>query len=94
MERAALASADLAASMVPAGGRVLAVCGTGNNGADALAAARILFLRGYEAEAVLAGNPEKATEKTAFSRKSSKSWESPCARRREPLNMIWRGDTP
>ncbi len=62
MERAALAAADLAASMVPAGGRVLAVCGTGNNGADALAAARILFLRGYEAEAVLAGNLKKATE--------------------------------
>ncbi len=39
--------------------RVLAVCGTGNNGADGVAAARILHLRGISTKVWMVGNPEK-----------------------------------
>lgn len=66
MERAALAVANVAMSAVCApdteprnavtsvrpvdGKKVLAVCGTGNNGADGLAAARILAERGFDVD--------------------------------------------
>jgi len=77
MERAALSVADRVKSvkeklLVSASGshvakcgnkqdRILAVCGTGNNGADGIAAARILSLRGYEADILLVGEEEKAS---------------------------------
>lgn len=44
--------------------RILCVCGSGNNGGDGIAAARILWLHGYRAEIFLAGNPERMTEET------------------------------
>lgn len=45
MERAAAHIADAAAPFLRGGGRLLAVCGAGNNGGDGLAAARILMGR-------------------------------------------------
>lgn len=50
MERAALAVAETAKRVLSGrdGGRVLSVCGFGNNGADGLTAARMLALWGYE----------------------------------------------
>ena len=42
--------------------RIGAVCGTGNNGADGIAAGRILWNRGYEVTIFLAGDPEHGTE--------------------------------
>lgn len=36
-------------------------CGTGNNGADGIAAGRILKERGYDVTVLLAGNPDRAT---------------------------------
>lgn len=44
------------------GAAVWSVCGTGNNGADGIAAARMLFLEGVSAGVVLIGQPEKGTE--------------------------------
>src|SRR5699024_248333 len=44
---------------------ILCVCGSGNNGGDGAAIARILFLHGYRAEIFLAGKQEKFTEETA-----------------------------
>ncbi|MCI9068266.1 MAG: NAD(P)H-hydrate dehydratase [Lachnospiraceae bacterium] len=61
MERAALETAREAERLCPEGGRVLAVCGTGNNGADGLAAVRMLFLHGRRAEALILGNAARAT---------------------------------
>lgn len=57
MERAALSVVDvLLQNHDPK--RILAVCGTGNNGGDGVAAARILTLRGYQAEIFPMGNPD------------------------------------
>src|SRR5437016_5666137 len=47
MENAARAVADAASRMVPAGSKIVAICGGGNNGGDGLAAARHLHNRGY-----------------------------------------------
>ena len=60
MENAGRQVADAACEMAP-GGRVLVVCGTGNNGGDGFVAARHLFLRGVSVEVVLLGDKEKLT---------------------------------
>ena len=57
MERAALAVASKVKSYDPQ--KVLCVCGTGNNGGDALAVARILLMQGVNADVFLCGKPEK-----------------------------------
>lgn len=69
MERAALAVAEAVERMAgqekrgvlgrPA--RVWIACGTGNNGADGIAAGRILHGRGYEVTVLLAGDLEHAS---------------------------------
>lgn len=62
MERAALSVAEyIMEHFSPSAGRICSVCGMGNNGADGIAAARILFLKGYQTEIFLFGDPEKAT---------------------------------
>lgn len=57
MERAALAVVSCVKQYKPK--RVLCVCGTGNNGGDAIAVARILLMQGVQAEVFLCGNIEK-----------------------------------
>lgn len=42
-------------------GRVLCICGTGNNGGDGAACARILHMKGVRADLFIVGNPEKFT---------------------------------
>ena len=69
MERAALAVAEEADRLMKAAYpgrkpeelRILAACGTGNNGADGIAAGRILHGWGYDVTVLLAGNPEHAS---------------------------------
>lgn len=63
MERAAMKVAEQVPGLMEnkCNGRVLAVCSMGNNGADGLAAARMLAMEGYECNVLLAGNPEHAT---------------------------------
>ncbi len=41
---------------------IWAVCGTGNNGADGIAAARILYNKGYQVTVIVAGDSVKGTE--------------------------------
>ena len=67
MERAALAVAEAAEQVADERGlgkkaRILAVCGTGNNGADGVAAGRILQGRGYEVRLWFVGNPMHDSE--------------------------------
>ena len=68
MERAALAvarEAEAEAGKLGEGGSaasIWSVCCTGNNGADGIAAARMLHLQGYSVCVVLMGHPEKGTE--------------------------------
>lgn len=63
MEQAALAVADALEHALGGecrGKRVLFLCGTGNNGGDGLAAARIFAMRGGQAEIWLSGTPGTA----------------------------------
>lgn len=62
MERAALLVCAVVEEQVKTGGKVLSVCGVGNNGADALACARILSQRGYKTAVCLVGDRERATK--------------------------------
>lgn len=64
MERAAL---SLVEEMVKSGQpmqRILVLCGTGNNGGDGLAAARLLHLKGYRVAVECVGRSEKMTAET------------------------------
>jgi NAD(P)H-hydrate epimerase len=55
MERAGTGLADLVGELAPAG-RVVAVCGKGNNGGDGLVTARLLRERGREVDVLLLGD--------------------------------------
>ncbi len=56
MERAGTGLADLVGELAPTG-RIVAVCGKGNNGGDGLVAARLLRDRGREVDVLLLGDP-------------------------------------
>ena len=66
MERAALAGGGEALRYLPEKRkRFLIVCGTGNNGGDGLAIARLLFLKGQEVTILFPGKEEKCTVEAA-----------------------------
>lgn len=62
MERAALAVVDCICQHVDKLEHISIVCGKGNNGADGVAVARILFQRGYHVSIVAIGDVKKATK--------------------------------
>ena len=57
MERAALSCAEELLKDADKDSRILCICGTGNNGADGIAIARIMYTKGYSASVYLAGSP-------------------------------------
>ena len=62
MERAAMAVAREAEARIKKGDHVWALCGTGNNGADGVAAARMLALKGHSVTVIIAGEPGRGTK--------------------------------
>ena len=70
MERAAYAVSEEVIRFADKAGRpkITVICGSGNNGGDGYACARILSLKGYEAEIFEAGNLKHMTEETARQR--------------------------
>ncbi len=58
MERAGLAVADGAARLARSRGRIVVICGPGNNGGDGFVAARLLARRGFAVELGLLGRRE------------------------------------
>ena len=64
MERAALKTVEEMNSYLKEKEKILVVCGSGNNGGDGLAIARLLHLQGRKASVYLAGTEEKMTQET------------------------------
>lgn len=83
MERAALAVAEAVEKLAAGTGgkaRILAVCGTGNNGADGIAAGRILWNRGYDVVVLLAGNLDHATKEHRLQQQTAQALGVPVIR--------------
>ncbi len=62
MERAAMEVAAVVKQSIKNEDRILVLCGPGNNGADGVAAGRILFLQGYHVAILLPFSREKCSE--------------------------------
>lgn len=79
MERAAMAVAREAEARLREGQHVWAVCGTGNNGADGVAAARMLALKGHSVTIIIAGDPMRGTEEFHVQKEIARKLEIPMA---------------
>ena len=66
MERAALKVVEETEKYLQKDERILVVCGSGNNGGDGIAIARLLHLKGIRTDFYMAGNKEKMTRETAL----------------------------
>lgn len=73
MQAAGAAVAGRARALAPEGGRVLVLCGPGNNGGDGFIAARILAERGYIVRLSLLGARERLRGDAA---EAARRWES------------------
>jgi ADP-dependent NAD(P)H-hydrate dehydratase / NAD(P)H-hydrate epimerase len=74
MEQAGRAVADAVVARYPAGSRVIAVAGPGNNGGDGFVAARLLVERGYRVDMLLTGETANLKGDAAL---AAKSWTRP-----------------
>lgn len=64
MEKAAMTVAAVLMEKEPKHSRILSICGTGNNGGDGIAVARILHQQGYSVAITVIGDAEKMTDET------------------------------
>ncbi|MCW5938039.1 MAG: NAD(P)H-hydrate dehydratase [Fimbriimonadaceae bacterium] len=62
MERAGLAVFEALRELLPEGGRVIVICGAGNNGGDGFVVARLALEAGYAVECLVAAQPEDLRE--------------------------------
>ena len=75
MERAALAVFyEITARFSKEDGKILIVCGAGNNGGDGFALARLLYLKGYHTEYLFAMDETKMTPETKAQYESVKKY--------------------
>lgn len=83
MERAGAALAECAAEELPDGGRVLILCGSGNNGGDGWVAARLLAQAGCEVSLLATRKPGEITAEPArsaaaeFASQARYGWNDP-----------------
>ncbi len=77
MERAALKTVEETEKLLGENERILVVCGSGNNGGDGIAIARLFHLKGIRAEICLVGNREKMTKETALQYKIAMAYQVP-----------------
>ena len=77
MERAALCTVEEIREPLFSKDRILLVCGSGNNGADGVAMARILHNRGVTAEIFLVGNKDRWTEEMRIQIDIAKNYRVP-----------------
>ena len=76
MERAALAVAEeICQNHDPK--KILAVCGTGNNGGDGVAVGRLMHLKGYRVEVFCPGDPEKFSRDLILQLKIAEKYRVP-----------------
>ena len=92
MERAAFAVAEECERRMSAGGRIFFVCGTGNNGADGVAVARILSLRGYQTKVLIVGDEDRGTEEFKLQLRVAKRLNVPVCKAVEQAEYIKRGE--
>lgn len=84
MERAALAVVEEILRIADKREKILVVCGSGNNGGDGLAIARLLHLRGIRTHIFFQGNKNKMTRETALQWKIARNYQVP-----EVLSPMW-----
>ena len=68
MENAGRGAAERILALAGQRGRVVVVCGTGNNGGDGFVVARHLLLRGADPSVFMCGKPEKLTQDARINR--------------------------
>ena len=77
MERAALRVVEAIGQEQLDTGRILVVCGSGNNGGDGLAIARLLHLQGHKTAILLAGDKKKFTPDAKVQYEICKKYQIP-----------------
>lgn len=79
MERAAAAVAEETLKTAKMSDHIWVVCGTGNNGADGIAAARMMKIKGYSVTVIIAGNEAHGTQEFHLQKEIAGRLEVPMA---------------
>lgn len=88
MERAAVAAFEEINKLICKKDSVLIVAGSGNNGGDAMAVGRLLFLEGFNVTAAFIGNPENLSEQAGLQLDILKQYKVPLIVNEEDIHNI------
>lgn len=88
MEKAGMAVAEHAKLLFPKEGKIISICGYGNNGGDGIVAARILFQAGYQVAIFMVGDRTQATKETRRQLRIAKNLGVSVMRKAEPDEYI------
>ncbi len=89
MEKAAMACAKVILDTIKDDEKIVAVCGTGNNGGDGIATARILKEAGLDVSVLLIGEEEKVSEQTKKQLEIGRHLDLPIFNYKNILNEEW-----